>query len=242
MIKLIHCLRKREHLSLAEFQSHWLQRHARFGRDNPAVRRYVQYHRLEDDPIMQAMKQAGGTVVEPYDGVDVSWWDDLASLQREMAAPRTAAVLEDARHFIDPTRSTACVAQERVIFEPEEMPQVVLFECLRRPSGIDHDEFSSRWYEHRKIGERSRQTGILKGYIQNVSLLAEPTDYLAPIGGNAPYDGITMAYFESVAKMKTLLAAPLVTVDAYEDECRFMDHKRCAYLVTQRHVIRDLCR
>ncbi len=242
MIKLIHCLRRQPHLTLAEFQAHWLDVHARHSRDNPAIRRAVQYHRLPDDPVMQAMAQADGTVVDPYDGVDVSWWDDVDALARELSGPRMAAALEDARHFIDHDRSTAMIARERVIFEPEDSPGLVLFECLRRRPDIDHAEFSQRWHEHGKIGFRSRATGILKGYVQNVGIVDGHPAGLDLRSGNPAYDGVTNGYFESVAKLKALLAMPLVTKDAYEDECLFMDHKRCAYMVTRRHLIRDYIR
>ncbi len=242
MIKLMHCIRRQPQLTLAEFQSHWLEVNARHGRENPAMRRYVQYHRLPDDPVMQAMEQAGGTVVEPYDGVAVSWWDDLESLRREIAGPRIAAALEDERYFIDAARSTVCLAEERVIFEPEDGPELVLFECLRRRPDIDSAEFSKRWHEHGKIGFRSRATGILKGYIQNVTLAPEAHAGLEVLAPTAEYDGMTNGYFESVAKLRALLAMPLVTKDAYEDECLFMDHNRCAYMVTRRHVIRDYVR
>ncbi len=95
MIKLIYCLRRRSELSLREFQEHWLEQHARFGRDNVLLRRYVQYHRLEDDPVLTAMAQASVTQVEPFDGVAISWWDDLASVGAGMASAEVAAALED---------------------------------------------------------------------------------------------------------------------------------------------------
>jgi len=242
MVKLIYCLRRLPHLSLSEFQSHWLESHARFGRDNPVIRRYVQYHGLPDDPVMEAMQQAEGTSVEPFDGVAVSWWDDADSLRTEMAGRRVAAALEDEQHFIDHSRSSACLTTERVIFEPEGDVPLVLFECLRRRSDIDRAEFSRRWHAHGRIGFRSRDAGFLKGYLQNVTLEASEHDGLDAIIGHKTFDGITMGYFESVAKLKALLASPLVTQDAYEDELKFMDHARSGYLVTRRHTIRDLIR
>ncbi|GGC34407.1 hypothetical protein GCM10011371_22180 [Novosphingobium marinum] len=241
LLKLIYCIRRQPHLSLEEFQAHWLETHARYGRDNPVIRRYIQYHRLIDDPVMQAMEQAEGTVVEPFDGVAVSWWDDAESLKAEMAGPRVAEALEDEKHFIDHSRSTACLAEERVIFEPQGNTPLVLFECLKRRTDIDHAEFSKRWHEHGKIGRRARDAGFLKGYIQNVTLEGRQ-EGLEAISGDDTFDGVTTGYFESVAKLRKLLGSPLVTKDAYEDECLFMDHKRCGYLVTRRHVIRDLIR
>lgn len=242
MIKLIYCLRRRSELSLREFQEHWLEQHARFGRDNVLLRRYVQYHRLEDDPVLTAMAQASVTQVEPFDGVAISWWDDLASVRAGMASAEVAAALEDEAYFIDHTRSSAVLTTERVIIEPVGNLPIVLFECLRRRNDIDHAEFSSRWEEHGKIGRRANAAGLLKGYIQNVALGVQAQDGLEAISGEGSWDGVTTGYFESVAKMKRLLTSPLVTEDAYEDECRFMDHARCGFFVTRRHPIRDYVR
>lgn len=242
MIKLIYCLRRLPGLSLREFQEHWLEQHARFGRENRIIRRYAQYHRLEDDPILTAMAQAGSTQVEPFDGVAISWWDDIESVRTAMGSPEVAAALADELHFIDHSRSTACLATERVIIEPCADVPIVLFECLRRRADIDHAEFSRRWAEHGHIGRRSHAAGLLMGYVQNVTLTEGAQDGLEAIAGPDSWDGVTTGYFESIAKMKTLMASPLVTKDAYEDECKFMDHARSGFFVTRRHMIRDIIR
>ncbi len=242
MIKLIYCLRRVPGLSLREFQEHWLEQHARFGRDNRITRRYVQYHRLEDDPIVAAMAQAGASQVEPFDGVAISWWDDLDSVRTAMDSPEVAAALEDERHFIDHRRSTACLTTERVIIEPCADVPIVLFECLRRRSDIDRAEFSRRWEEHGKIGRRAHAAKLLMGYVQNVTLTSGAQDGLEAIAGPDSWDGVTTGYFESIAKMKTLMASPLVTQDAYKEERAFMDHSRSGFFVTRRHLIRDIIR
>jgi hypothetical protein len=65
VIKLIYCLRRLPELSLEEFQGHWLEHHADLGRRLKGVRRYVQYHTLANDPIREAMAQAGSSTVDP---------------------------------------------------------------------------------------------------------------------------------------------------------------------------------
>jgi EthD domain len=242
MIKLIYCLRRVPTLSLAEFQAHWREHHARFGREIGVIRRYIQYHRLEDDPTLSAMAQAEGNTVEPFDGVAMSWWDDVDALRAGMASTAVAAALEDERHFIDHSRSTACLTTERVIIEPIGDVPYVLIECLRRRDDIDRAEFSRRWAEHAKIGLRANAAGLLMGYIQNVTLLDGAQEGLEAIAGDQAWDGVTTGYFESVAKYKALLRSPLVIQDAWEDECRFMDHARCAYLLTRRNVVKELVR
>ena len=48
--------------------------HSQFGPRVKSIRRYVQYHVLQDDPIREAMAQAGVSKVEPFDGVAIAWF------------------------------------------------------------------------------------------------------------------------------------------------------------------------
>lgn len=239
MLKLIHCLRRLPGLSLEEFHAHWLEHHARLVADDRPVRRYVQYHRLPNDPIYEAMSQAEGASTETYDGISITWWDDgdLAG------SADTDAVAEDRKYFIDPENSTLCLTEERVIIEPGGTVPYVLFECLRRRQDMDRAAFLKRWEQHAFIGRQAHRLGLLKGYIQNCTL-AEDDARWAVIGGDgsASWDGVVTAYFDSVAKLKALLAAPLGSAEAFEDERTFMDHAHSSYLVARRHVIKDVVR
>ena len=51
MVKLVFCLRRLPHLSLAEFQEYWLQKHGPLVRSHAEtlrIRRYVQTHTLDN--------------------------------------------------------------------------------------------------------------------------------------------------------------------------------------------------
>ncbi len=247
MIKLIYCLRRLQRLSLEEFQAHWLEQHAQFGRRSPLIRRYVQYHTLADDPVREAMVQAGASRLDAYDGVSVAWWDDLDAMRRDMTtSPHVAAALEDEMFFIDHSRSVAFLTREQVIVEPEGNSPYVLFECLRRLEGIDRAEFQRRWLDHARFGRQAHAARLLMGYVQNHTLLEEATanlEGLEALGTNPDaWDGATTAYFESVAKFKALVAAPLAAVEAYDDERTFIDHGRSVNMLTRRHVIKDRIR
>ena len=50
------------------------------------IRRYVQYHVLQDDPIREAMAQAGVSKVEPFDGVAIAWFDSLEAMRKDNLA------------------------------------------------------------------------------------------------------------------------------------------------------------
>lgn len=247
MIKMIYCLRRLAHLSQEEFQSHWLEHHSQFGLRSKLIRRYVQYHTLANDPIREAMAQAGVSSIEPYDGAAVAWWDDLESMQKDMTkSPHVAAALEDEKHFIDHSRSVAFLTREQVIVEPEGKVPYVLVECLRRRSDIDRQEYQKRWTDHARIGRQAHEMGLLMGYIQNHTILegeAGGLEGLEELGTNPDaWDGVTTAYFESIAKFKALVASPLASEESYEDESTFIDHSQSANMLTRRHVIKDIIR
>ena len=240
MLKLIHCLRRLPGLSLEEFHAHWLEHHSRLVVGDRPIRRYVQYHRLTNDPIYEAMAQAEGASTETYDGISITWWDDSQTMA---GSPEAGAAVEDEKHFIDHENSTLCLTEERVIIEPDGAVPYVLFECLRRRRDMDRAAFLKRWEQHAVIGRQAHRLGLLKGYIQNCTL-AEDDERWAVIGGDgaASWDGVVTAYFDSIAKLKALLAAPLGSAEAFEDERTFMDHARSSYLVARRHVIKDVVR
>lgn len=237
MIKQIRCLRRLPSLSMEEFHAHWLEHHAKLLVGNRPIRRYVQYHRLANDPVYEAMSQAEGATVEPYDGASIIWWDDHAAMAKDLAsAPEVAAAAEDEKYFLDVSRSVACLTEERVIVEPNSDLPYVLIECLRRQPSIDRAAFLDQWHHHAAIGRRANAMGLLMGYIQNCALPESES------GGPEDWDGIVTAYFESVAKLKALLTSPLASEESYEDERKFIDHTQSSYLVARRHVIKDVIR
>jgi hypothetical protein len=119
MIKLITLMRRKSTFSREEFHTHWLECHADFGRRIKPMRRYVQYHCLSDDPVLEVMHQAVISSVEPFDGAAVGWFDSAEAMQATMEKDPNAAVsLEDMELFVDLTRTVPSVTQEKVIVEP----------------------------------------------------------------------------------------------------------------------------
>jgi uncharacterized protein (TIGR02118 family) len=123
MIKLVFCARRLPHLSRAEFQKYWYERHGTLVKQHAAalrIRRYVQVHTL-DHPIQEAVRQSRGGP-EAYDGVAELWWDSLDELMG--AATKDAgwqeaslALLEDEKQFIDLANSPLLVATERPVVD-----------------------------------------------------------------------------------------------------------------------------
>jgi uncharacterized protein (TIGR02118 family) len=73
MIKLIVAIRRREGMSVADFQDHWRNRHAALIKASPAskkyMRKYVQCHTLPDE-------YAAGEAA--FDGTAEIWFDSVA--------------------------------------------------------------------------------------------------------------------------------------------------------------------
>lgn len=110
MIKLTFCLRRKEGLSLEEFQTYWREKHAPLVASHAEtlnIKRYVQVH-ARDMP--QNAGLAGPRhAPERYDGIAELWWesqetlDAATSTDAGIAAGR--ALLEDEAKFIDLEKS-----------------------------------------------------------------------------------------------------------------------------------------
>jgi uncharacterized protein (TIGR02118 family) len=123
VIKLVFCLRRLPHLSLAEFQDYWLNTHGPLVRshaDTLKIRRYVQTHTLDNARLNQALGASRGAP-EGYDGVAELWWDSVEDLAASGATPEgraaSLALLKDERSFIDLARSPLWIAEEHPVVD-----------------------------------------------------------------------------------------------------------------------------
>jgi len=121
MVRLIYCLRRKEGMSLQEFQRYWREVHGPLVEKHAQVlriRRYVQVHTL-DTPLNEALGRQRGCQVEPYDGVAELWWDSLedfqAAVQTEEGRQAARQLAEDEARFVDVARSTIFLAQENPV-------------------------------------------------------------------------------------------------------------------------------
>jgi uncharacterized protein (TIGR02118 family) len=121
VVKIVFCLRRLPHLSLAEFQEYWLQKHGPLVRSHAEtlrIRRYVQTHTLDNAGLQHAIASYRGAP-EAYDGMAELWWDSLDDLLQAPATPEgraaSVALLEDERHFIDHAHSPLWIAEEHEV-------------------------------------------------------------------------------------------------------------------------------
>lgn len=121
MIKLTFCLRRKQGMSLEEFQRYWRETHAPLVAGNAEalrIRRYVQVHR-RDTGIEGPASEQRGIEAEPYDGTAELWWDSAediaAALEAEEGQRAAAELLDDERRFIDLPRSPLWLGEEHVV-------------------------------------------------------------------------------------------------------------------------------
>jgi hypothetical protein len=242
MVKLIQCLHRLPQLSPEEFHNHWLRCHAPMVNRIRGVRSYVQYHTIEQNPM--ARPKVSG--VKPFDGFAAWCWDTLEALREEMKQGGDYRdVLEDEALFIDHSRSLICLTEERVIVEVEGLPPYVLIECHRHRPDLSREVFQNSWFNiHGGYGRSIHAQGLMSGFIQNhvVSHKAE-VELLKEIGIDTDtFDGIGMAYFESIAKFKRMISLPVVKDEAFDAEDDFDDHERMVSVLAVRHPIKSIVR
>ncbi|WP_156678770.1 EthD domain-containing protein [Sphingomonas profundi] len=102
-IALICPLTRVAALDRAGFQDYWLNRHADFGRRDPAAR----YRQLHQDTAAAALVAAvTGLPPSSYDGTAEAYFGDVAELAAKLASPEIAQeAFADEQRFIDHARS-----------------------------------------------------------------------------------------------------------------------------------------
>jgi uncharacterized protein (TIGR02118 family) len=121
MVKLVFCCRRKEGMSLEEFQKRWLEVHGplvrRLREDLPGMRRYVQSHLLPG-PATSGLQASRGAA-DPYDGITEVWFDSLESVGgngEQAALDAGRKLLEDEAKFLDLPRCSLFMTEEKEIF------------------------------------------------------------------------------------------------------------------------------
>ena len=124
-VKLTFCLHRLPHLTRAQFQDYWLNRHGPLVHSHAqalGISRYVQTHAIETafDAGLRGVRGAP----EPYDGIAELWWADEAAFERSMRDPAARAagkiLVADEGTFIDLARSPLWVNRENEIVKRGE--------------------------------------------------------------------------------------------------------------------------
>ncbi len=107
-VKNYELVTKRPDLDRAEFDRYWAQVHGPLAATIPTIRRYVQAH------LSPGTREAG-TV--PYDGLAVTWFDDIAAMRAGAATEAYARTRDDERNFLA-GELPFVITTERTTFPP----------------------------------------------------------------------------------------------------------------------------
>jgi hypothetical protein len=244
MIRLFFPMRRLPHLSLEEFLAHWIDVHAVLNEPFRLIRQYVQYHTLIDDPTRTVLAKAGVSRLAPYDGIPSAWYDSLDDMLIEHdieKTPYAAPAVKDHALFIDDSRSVACFTDEHPIVEPGGASPYVLVGCLRRQAGVDAASFQRAWLDQAQFARIAHADGLIQGLIQCHSRIGNAGNIEGIGSAEEPWDGIETTYFDSIAAFRTFAASKIAGKWA-EAEKPFVDHEQSVYVLTRRHVIRQIVR
>ena len=90
-VKNYELVTKRADMDRAEFDRYWSQVHGPLAAAIPTIRRYVQAH------LSPATREAG---TAPYDGLAITWFDDVAAMRAGAATEAYARTRADEANFL----------------------------------------------------------------------------------------------------------------------------------------------
>ena len=90
-VKNYELVTKRPDLDRAEFDRYWAQVHGPLAARIPTIRRYVQAH------LSPGTREAG---TAPYDGLAITWFDDVAAMRAGAATEAYAKTRADEANFL----------------------------------------------------------------------------------------------------------------------------------------------
>ena len=90
-VKNYELVTKRPEMDRAEFDRYWAQVHGPLAATIPTIRRYVQAH------LSPGTREAG---TAPYDGLAITWFDDVAAMRAGAATEAYAKTRADEANFL----------------------------------------------------------------------------------------------------------------------------------------------
>jgi uncharacterized protein (TIGR02118 family) len=203
-IKVFEFLRRTPGTTAEQFHTYWRDVHAPMIADDPSLRRHVRRyelnHRLPQDSDRE--RQEGEFSDTGWDGVAVLWFDSVDDMRALSAEPGMAAVRDSAPEFRTDERLIVVTEDPEIIVSTprRDEAEAKMLCILRRNPALDLDTFHEHWLKNhgglfQTIPELNEP---LLGYEQNHGL-RDP---------NAPFDGVTEQWFESLDTFVESLSAP----------------------------------
>jgi uncharacterized protein (TIGR02118 family) len=230
-IKLFAFSRRREGVTVEEFQQSWEGVHARQIADEPSLRRHVRRyelnHRLPEDYGRDRFRPegAGAGAGAGWDGVAVLWFDSPADFEAMQAEPAFGGHAGDSAEFRDDTQLVVMThAPEVIVTKPERADAGAKMVCiLRRNAALDLATFHNHWLHHH--GGLFQQIPEL-----NEPLLAYEQNHGVDAPG-APFDGVTEQWFRSYVSFVESLEVEAVEREVNPDVAYFLDSSSIEYIM-----------
>lgn len=222
MIKLVDLVKRREGLTVVEFQADWREQHGSMLAAVPGLRRYVQSHALPQG-------YAKGELL--FDGIAEMWFDDEAAATAALASPEFAGAERELERIVDRSRLVRMPVDVYVIKDggiPAEAVKNIEF-VNRRP-GMPIEPFRAYWREVH--GPIASKIPVLRRYEQNHLKASSYAD-----GQEPRYDGLAITWFASTADMKLGTRTPEYEITR-ADEPNFLPDGHLPIIITREHVLR----
>lgn len=221
MIKRVVMIRRRDGMSVGDFQAYWLDEHPRVVTRLPGLVRYVQSHAL---PGVYRHRQP------VWDGIVEVWFASAEARRALRGTPELAAVAADEAWFIDGASMRHIDVEEHVVVDGGwPRAGIKSIEFIRRRDGMARDAFDTYWRDvHGPLAAHIPQ---LRRYVQNHLLPA------AWQGGREPvHDGLAITWFDDRDAMRAAAAT-----DAYratrDDEPNFLTVPSPVLLATEQIIL-----
>lgn len=220
MHKIIHLMKRHPDLSVAEFQSQWLNRLGPLVAQLPGLRRYVQSHAL-----VQGYRK--GELL--FDGISELWFDDDAACTAARGSQAFKRAAGDLEQLVDHQKLIEMPVDVHVIKDLPIPPGAVKnIEFVNRRPGMALEPFRSYWIDVH--GPIAAEIPVLHRYEQNHVKAS------AYAGGDPVYDGLAVTWFASTADMKRGTTSQAYTA-AREDEPHFLPDGHLPIIITREHEI-----
>lgn len=193
MIKIVIFFKRKQGMSVDDFQKYWQTTHADIIVKLPGIRGYVQSHVLasayrKEEPI--------------YDGVAESYFDDTKAMKELAKTPEYAKVLADEHNFIHGPSMGSIITNEYLIKDgpiPEHALKSINF--VNRKAGMSIKDFHLYWQEVH--GQLCLAVPAIRRYVQSYTRQS-----IYDSGRIPSYDGVGMLWFDDLLALRDASQKP----------------------------------
>lgn len=221
MIKMVSFAKRKDGMSVEDFQNYWLTDHADKAKVYPGLRRYV----------VSLTLATGYSKGEPaYDGIAELWFDDLAAFDAARQSPEFAAGTSDLGNFID-LGSRGMILTEEHVIKDGPMPEggVKNIEFVTQKTGMPREDFRRYWREVH--GPLAAKISVIQRYVQSHTCAD-----LYENGGSPVYDGVAITWFDGTKDMRVSATLPEYAATR-DDETNFLGPEELPFIITREHII-----